>query len=86
LKGPAQPFPARHKRSKAGDLFSFEDDFSGIGPVVAYNAVKQGRFSRPIRADETNDFTLIDVERDVVIGYQSPKILDEIDDLKKGQA
>ena len=51
--------------------------------MVANDAVEEGCFAGSIGADQTNDFTLIDIEGDVIIGNHSAKVLDKIDHLKK---
>jgi hypothetical protein len=51
--------------------------------VITHNAIKQGRFASAIGADQTDDFTLIDIEEDVIIGNHSTKVFDKINDLEK---
>jgi hypothetical protein len=51
--------------------------------MVADNTIEEGRLSSPIGADQTDDFTLIDIEGDVIIGNHSAKVLDKINDLEK---
>ena len=51
--------------------------------MVANDAVEEGCFAGSIGANQTDDFTLIDIEGDVIIGNHSTKIFDKINDLEK---
>jgi len=83
LEGSANPFPIGHKWLQSSDVLPFEEHLPGIGLVVTDDAVEQGCLTGTIGADQADDFTLIDVERDMVIGHHSTKVLNEIDHLKK---
>jgi hypothetical protein len=53
----------------AADVFVFESDFSGAWFKQAGDGAKRGRLARAIRADERDDFTLLDVQRNAGQGF-----------------
>src|SRR4030042_786935 len=83
LKRPTPPFLIRHEGFIPCDLFPFEDDFPGIGLVITDNAVEERRLPSAIGANQTDDLALMDLKGNAVIRYDSTKIFDEIDNLKK---
>jgi uncharacterized protein YuzB (UPF0349 family) len=54
--------------------------------MVTNDTVKQSCFTSAIGTYQADDFSLIDIEGDVVIGDHPTEVLDEIDDLEKRHA
>src|SRR5512139_4030890 len=79
LKGPADAFAVGHEGFEPGDLFPLEDHLSRGGLMVAYNAVEQRCLPGAIRTDETDNFSLMNLKGDAVIGHHTTKVFDEID-------
>jgi hypothetical protein len=86
LKSSANPLPIGHEGFESSDLLSFEDHLPGVGFMVADDTVEQGCFAGPIRTDQTDDFTLIDLEGNMVIGHHTAEVFHEIDHFEKCHA
>ena len=50
------------------------------------DAVKKGCLTSTVRTDQTSDFTLLDLEGDLVIGHHAAKVFDQIGHFKKCHA
>src|SRR4030042_2725379 len=85
LKSPAHALAIGHEGFKPCDLFPLKDHLARIRLMVANDAVKERRLPRTIRSDQANDFALLDLEGDMAVGHNATEVLNEIDDLKKGQ-
>ena len=56
------------------DRLATELDLAVRGLIDARDAVERGRFARAVRADERDDFALIDIHREVVDGYNAAEL------------
>ncbi len=54
--------------------------------MITNDTVEQSCFARAIRTDQTDDFTLIDLEGDMVVGHHTAKVFDKIAHFKKCHA
>jgi len=54
-----------------GDLFSLEEEFSGIRRINSGDTIKNGRLSSSIRADDRIDGTFLYPEAYVMQGFDS---------------
>src|SRR5512147_3150892 len=86
LKGPADPFPIGHEGFESCDFLPFKDHLPRIGLMKTDDAVEKGCLARTVRADQADDFTLLDPEGDMVVGHDAAKVFDEINHFKKGHA
>jgi hypothetical protein len=73
LEGPGDPFLGYLVRFEMGDLFSLEENLSGIGRVDSADAIKDGGFSRPIRSDDRIDPAFFDLKAHIVDGFDATK-------------
>jgi hypothetical protein len=54
--------------------------------VKSDDAVKKRGLTSPVRTDQTNDFTLLDLEGDMVVRHHTAKVFDQINHFKKCHA
>src|SRR5439155_21579931 len=56
---------------------------TGVGPVETSDHVEGGRLPGAVRADQADDLTLLDVERDVVEGDDAAEPTDDVPHLEQ---
>ena len=86
LECPPNSFAIGHERFESCDFLPFEDHLSGIWLMKADDAVEKGGLTSAVRTDQTADFTLIDLEGDMVIGHHPSKVFNQIVYFKKCHA
>ena len=59
---------------QTGNLFALISYFSGCRLERTGYQIKQGCFAGPVRADQSDNFALIDVEVDIMYGSQPAEV------------
>jgi hypothetical protein len=54
--------------------------------MITNDTVKKSRLARAIGADQADDFALIDLEGDMVVGHHTAKVFDKFIHFKKCHA
>jgi hypothetical protein len=68
---------------KFGEVRTFEKNFSGFKGIDFIDAIDEGCFPGPVRADDRYYFSLIDFEADGLKGPHPSKVLGDFSDLKQ---
>ena len=74
LEGAADPPPAYLERPAARQVLPLEPDLPRIGRVHSGEEVKDGRFARPVRTDETDNLPRPDLKANVLNGGKTPEL------------
>src|SRR5437868_15349061 len=82
LERAANAEPVQIRRPEAGDDLAVDLDLAAVRPELAEDAVEQGRLAATVRADQAEDFALLDVEADAIDRSDAAEILFDIADFE----
>ena len=75
LEGSDQPDAGDLRGGQRGDVASVKADFTGVGRMRSANQIEEGAFAGAVRADESDDFTRMHLQRDAVVRHNAAKAL-----------
>ena len=85
LEGTCQATFGNIRHTQSGNGFAVDIDQTGVGLDESGNQIDGGRFAGTIRADDGHHFALMQVEGDIVDGFQAVERFLQITHLKHGR-